>query len=265
MKELTLSPNHIEDSYGLLNEAASQSHYNEGLYIPERSDVPRPDFESFVLGMVKPPDYQNGRYTIRPSQSDLVQHFAGLRGFAVIRTQNQTIAAPAIVLGDGGRLALLTAEVSADSISTTQHALLEAEYIKDEVNVSGQHSERDVTNAGEIAPSLLVASSGIHSNAHTDMHGLAGDKLQTFGTNFSGDGRQDISIGHDTRFVRSTVIAANRAIFLTGERDQLPQEESLFGLRLSAGELAVGMTLAASQSRDVDINLMANLARMTGQ
>jgi len=276
MTEITLSPAQIEDSYYLLDEAADRSYGgNPDIYMPERPAVPRPDFGAFEVGIASleasaVPHYQNGRYIIKPSHSPLVAHFAGMRGFAIVSSQGQTgvrtITAPAILLEGGDRLAILTAEApDTAGISSTQHALLDTEYVKNKARISAAHASNDVANAGEIGPSLVVASSGLTSDAHSDMHGLASNRLHTFGANFSKDQRQDIQVGHDIRAVRSATIDISRAIFVVGQQDQLSYDEALFGLKLSAGEMAVGMTLAASQSRGLRIDVATNLERMTSQ
>lgn len=266
MAEITLSQTQIEDSTYLIDDAAEQaftpSEMADGLYIPDQTTVPRPNFDDFVYRLQAYTDStgstterQNGRIVIRPHQAPALADYVGIRGFGNIavadaRGQRRILTAPAIVLPDGLQVALLTAESASDSITETQHALLEAEFVKHQAKVSTQHRIADVTNAGDIAPSLVIASSQLGSNAHYDLHSLAGNGRQsTFGTSFSQSNRQDIHVGHNTRYVRSTVVPLNNVVMCIGKHDQLPSWAQLFNTALTSGELAVSMTMAATQSR----------------
>jgi hypothetical protein len=266
MAEITLSQTQIEDSTDLLGGAAEQaftpSEMASGLYVPDQTTVPKPNFADFAYQLQayteitgSAPERQNGRIAIRPAQAPALANYEGMRGFGNIAVadssgQRRILTAPAIVLPGGSQAALLTAEPASDTITETQHALLEAEFVKHQARVSAEHQAADVTNAGDIAPSLVIASSLPGSNAHNDLHGLAGNgKQSTFGTSFSKANRQDIQVGHSIRYVRSTVVPLNKIVMCIGERDQLPSRAQLFNTALSSGELAVSMTLAATQSR----------------
>ena len=282
MKEIQLTQMQIEDAtadmYAAVDEAFSISDQEEGVYVPDKIRTPRPDFALFEAGYAeyaevagKPePVSANGRLAIGPKDAAVLENFAGLRGLA--RTQVITesgerviVTGPAIVLEDGCSVAVLTAERPSAQINEMQHAFLSAEYVKQKANVQAEHRRSDVTNAGEIGPSLMVASSGGSLSAHSDMHELAAQtRLQTFGTNFSDAGRQDIQVGHETRSPRSTVVAVNRVILYAGSVDQLPRDARLLGVELTDDELAVGMTLAATESRGVRPNVTANLTNIVG-
>lgn len=260
MSEITLTQSQLEDSFAVLETATdSAQRQAEVQYVADTSQVPRPDFASFrmqidnIAAMHRQPPANvrgDGRVTIKHPHGQYVTGHEGIRGFAVTasldNTGNRQLRTnPAILLPGAKSVAVLTAEPDAATITETQHALLDSEYIKSLANIKQQHSTQDITNAGDIAPSLMVASSAIGSNPHGDMHSLAGD----FGRNFSTAKRQDITIGHNTRHVRSTVLPLSKVAFLAGPGDQLPKEEALLGIRLSSGQLAVGLTLAASNSR----------------
>lgn len=280
MSEITLTPDQLNDSFSILADAVdgmfSKSEQESGLYKPPEDEVPRPNFTTFVYrlqeqadGIATPiPEQRKGRLVIKPTNTTLLAGFDGLRGIAAgSYGKTGKISGPAIILPGATHVALLTAEEQYGQVTDTpgitdvQHALLETEYIKHMAIVAPEHSEADVTNAGDVAPALVVASSGLNADAHQDLHGLADRSQSTFGTNFSQSSRQDFRVGNTTRYVRSAVIPIGKVIMLIGGHDQLPDKVQLFDIRQSSGELAVGLTLAASQS-STSLSPEAHVARL---
>ena len=147
-----------------------------------------------------------------------------------------------------------------------QQELLEAEYAKHKAKVSAEHSDRDVTNAGAIGPSLVVVTSGRGIDPHKDFHNLGStaNPNQTFATNFNDEGRQDMEINGKKRAVRSAIVSAHQAVMRIGAEDQPHPDERLMGtVELSAGEMAVGLALAASYSQGKEIDLETAIHKMT--
>lgn len=260
MKEIALSQSQVEESFDALDSAVQQTFgSNRELFIPDQQHVPYPDFHSLAGNIEthtgRAPDWRNGRIALKPRDAYVLGAYEGLRGLAQIVTSDgrggrKLITGPAIVLRGGQQLAMLIAEQPSPTISKTQHGLLETEYAKHLAAVKRQHSPADASNAGAIAPALVVASSGLGANAHTELHTLASSGgSDTFGSNFSLSSRQDIQVGHNIRYVRSAIIPTNNAVLHIGEHDQLDNNGQLFNIALSASQLAVGMTLAATQSR----------------
>ena len=284
MKEISLTQSQLEDSFATLETAVDLSGLNTPDYQPDRSQVPRPNFTALQAHLettastagLSPPAVHQQRIALSGRHCGILSEYQGLRGFGLILAQDSNgdarqLIAPAILLPGGKHIALLTAEPAAHTITAMQHSLLETEYIKHLATVRAQHSPQDITNAGDIGPSLVIASSMAGSNPHRELHGLAGSGKNTFGTNFSQDQRQDIVIGHQTRHVRSTVVSLSNARFLTGDLDQLPSDYRHLDMSLTSGQLAVGLTLAASQSRLSGVGgnqtdrLRGNLSAMTAE
>jgi hypothetical protein len=274
--EIVVSQTQLDVSAGLIAAAVERlpSEAEGRVFTPDQTEVPRPNFAGFNLHLQAqaeasgaPLARHNGRLAVTPQQSTFLEPFEGLRGFGTVATldsngRRQFITGPAIVLNGGQDIAMLTAEAPSGVITDMQHSLLEVEYVKHLAQVTPEHSQADVTNAGDIGPSLVVASSTLTSNAHGDLHGLAGNGRQTtFGSNFSHAQRQDIQVGQNTRHVRSRVVPLSNAVMAIGEHDQLPASQKLFNVALSSGELAVSLTLAAAQSR-TDLSDAAHAAML---
>lgn len=283
--DLALPAGLIDNSYGIMAEAAAQAGGDIGqtLYVAEASSVPRPDFDSFVSGaqalseqqQLAALQVQRGRTIVPSERAEVLRYFDGLRGLAAVLIPDDNgiprkLIGPAIVLQGANEVAVLIAEKPAPSLSPTQQALLETEYLKHAAKVAAEHSPNDVTNAGAIAPALVVASSRRAANPHGDLHGLAPRPgASSFGKNFSRSGRQDFVVSgrsgtSQTRRVRSAVVPVSQAIFMTGKFDQPTPEAQLAGtMALSAGELAVGMTLAASETKGLPMDLRASIIQIT--
>jgi hypothetical protein len=283
-QEIQLSKDQIEDSVGSLSEAIdtkfSQSDKENGYYQPNKANIPRPNFALFHAQAAQSLEtskqeltIKDGKLIIKPEQAAVYQGFAGLRGKAAFAVNSgdrkEIISGPAILLSDCRRVAVLTAEAPGQNLITTmQHSLLETEYVKDGADVSEHHSASDVTNAGDIGPAMVVVSSLEARSAHQDLHALAiGSRrgVKTFGQNFSTSGRQDFKIGNKTRRPRAVILPTSQVIMAVGRPDQLDDGASLLNAGLSASELAVGMTLAATTSRQGKVpNLINNLDNMVG-
>lgn len=270
MREITLSRGQVEDSIGSLNHAAdktfSRSDKDSGLYQPDKAKVPRPNFSLFEANAEANGIHRkSGYYEVDPANASVFIGFEGLKGIArvavITKSRSvETMTGPAIVTGGGRNIVVLTAEQQAGRITPTQHALLESEYVKQLSEASPYHKTKDITNAGETAPALVVATSADYVGVHGVVHDLA---KGNFGTNFSKYGRQDIRVGHEVRHVRSTVVPADNAILYMSRQDQLPADERLFDIELSASEMAVGIALAATRTRLGRMpNLEANLSSM---
>ncbi|HVV67401.1 MAG TPA: hypothetical protein VHB72_05055 [Candidatus Saccharimonadales bacterium] len=286
MKEVVLTQTQLEDSFADLETATdtvfSAADKQSGFYEPAQENVPRPAFRLFEAALLvaadrrdlPDPKMENGRYVVAPPLTAVARNFEGLRGLAQIDVQTadgaKRLTRPAIVLRGGHRVAMLLVEPSAPAITDMQHALLETEYVKDEAEVSEEHSSSDIANAGALAPAMVAVSSSGLGNAHHDVHRLAAgtkEGTSTFGINFSKAGRQDFKVGGQTRLVRPGIFALDeRVTLLVGGQDQLPSEKQLFGVALSASELAVGKTLAATKSRTNQTpDLTTNLRQIVGE
>lgn len=301
MKEVIVSQDQVYESVSALNEEASKvfdsSAKERGLYTPDTSKVNRPSFNLFKASIEKmlegpnPPGIMKsaGVYKIPPNETGIVADYPGLR--VVARTKVTTskgmerLTVPGIVLPGGKEVALLIAETEINPMdlmnkkkedkvlkfTETQHLLLNTEYVKGLAEVSEQHSHRDVTNVGDIGPSIVIASNRVPQRAHADLHRLAEVSVpgQSFGTNISNTGRQDFrSPTGEVRSVRSTVVSIDRTVLYVAEQLQLPQEKRLLGIELTEAEMAVGLTLSATVSRDEfgrRPDLAANMSHMVGE
>lgn len=283
--DLALPAGLIDNSYGVMAEAAVQASGDIGqtLYTPEVSTVPRPDFDSFVGGaqalaeqhQQAALEVRRGRLVVPSNRAEVLQHFDGLRGLAAVLLPAadgtaRKLIGPAIVLPGATQLAVLVAEKPAAGLSPTQQALLETEYLKHAAKVAAEHNPNDVPDAGAIGPALVVVSSHRDANPHGDLHGLGPQPGATsFGKNFSHSGRQDFIVSDrsgtsQTRHVRSAVVPVSQAIFMAGKFDQPAPEAQLAGtMALSAGELAVGMTLAASETKGLAMDLRSSIIQVT--
>jgi hypothetical protein len=232
-----------------------------GLALLDQDSVPRPNFDLFKTFALDAGCALNGNgeLEVRPRHSRVL--VPGLRGFAtfLMKTGNGdvTLTKPAIVLpqktpGEVPQVAVLLAEKDPDgragvrNILEDQHALLDAEVVKQHSKLTAEHGEGDVPTVREIGTSLMVASSADPSSIHGESHVVAEGN---FGQNFGWQGRQDFVVGGNVRSIRPKILPANRIIFTTANHHQLPPEQQLLGVALTPEELAIGMTLAATETK----------------
>lgn len=247
-----------------IETAAAPSDIQELVQTPEGKamEVPRPSFALFEAQATEHdvPKNAAGEFVVGPQHSNLL--VPGQRGFAMFAVNTEsgrkTVIGPAIVLpntAEGGipQVAVLTAEAQPDgrsgprTIYDHQHVLLDTEYLKAQTTLTAEHKNHDLPDVTEIGASLMVASSLDTAKIHGDSHVLAEGQ---FGPNFANDGRQDMVFGHTTRSLRSEIVIATRVVFETAEHFQLPPDYQHLDLNLSPQELAVGMALAATQTRN---------------
>src|SRR5579864_6041307 len=130
MAEIRLSQSQLEDSVASLDKAVQRvfaaSERDQGHYQPTEIVAPRPAFslyqaqleqllQSGAAGIEKKPN----RYTIGPSQAEVLRNFAGLRGLASFSVKTargvHIMVGPAIVLNGGQAVSILTAERAIES------------------------------------------------------------------------------------------------------------------------------------------------------
>ena len=241
-----------------------------GLELPDQDSVPRPNFELFKIVALDAGCALNGNgeLEVRPRHSRVL--VPGLRGFATFLMKTTSgdvsLTKPAIVLssqsvGELPQVAVLIAEKEPEGhggprkIFEDQHALLDAEVVKQHSKLSAEHGEGDVPTVREIGTSLMVASSADPASIHGESHVVA---KGNFGQNFGQLGRQDFIVGSNVRAIRPEILPANRIIFTTASHHQLPPDQQLLGVALTPEELAIGMTLAATETK-VNVGAMQKI------
>jgi len=249
----------LDRSFGSLNTALELVGVGSELHETDQSQVPHLDFQAFEYSLntrlanagAPLAEVKGGRMALKSPHSLHLEGYEGLRGFAAAQVRNsqgetQRLVGPAILLQGAGQVAMLTVERPSNEISQLQHTLLEVEYAKNSATVLATHTaaDSDITN---LAPALMIASTKLGNNPHSEMHGMATTN-RAFGANFSTDGRQDIATSQGTRRVRSAVLPVKNIAFFVSERDQVAYGETPMGIDISSGRLAVGLTIAASTS-----------------
>lgn len=277
MAEIMLSKGQIENAVGTLETAVDTALSpvdKETVYKVATERLPRPSFDTFaaraLAGNVAG-TYGKG-FKLMPSQAQLLAGFNNLRIIASVQTRDKrSVYLPGVVLptvNGNVMLGCLSRDAMTDGhalnrpLSSMQQPLLDNLYQMQAADPS--HGGNAPVNAGEISHASLIASSTQPYGIHSKVHELADSR--TFATSFSNQGGQDIRQGDKVRDVRNKVFAARQAanVYVFPEH-QLSADELPFGLKLTAGELAVGMVLAASGSRGERPPLVENVTAIAEQ
>lgn len=250
MKNMIVSKNQLSDAGGIFAEAAASISMQPELY--DDDVVPRPTMEEIVLGA----NYAHsmlhvnaaGAIILGPDNAALTAKHPGLRGIAHYRTRDAARMAPAIVLRDGRQIALLVSDVNPYEMNELKHGLLENLYVTQREDIAAHGSTNQVTPM--IGGHALIAASftGNPGAAHGQVHNLANGN---FGTNFDMQGSRDISFGtsgHDVLRVRSAILRLSQVIFEVPRAYQISHEDNLLGNDMTAGQLNIALTVAATLS-----------------
>ena len=250
MKKTIISKNQLNDASGMFAEAMR----GIGLQSELRDDdaVPRPTMEEMILSA----NYAHSRLHVNdagaiilgPDEAALTAKHPGLRGIAHYRTRDAARMAPAIVLRDGRQIALLVSDVNPYEMNELKHGLLESLYVTQREDIAAHGSANQV--APMIGGHALIAASftGNPSAAHDQVHNLANSN---FGRNFDMQGNRDISFGasgHDVLRVRSAILRLSQVIFEVPRAYQISHEDNLLGNDMTAGQLNIALTVAATLS-----------------
>jgi len=261
MSEIILNANHIEDAAGTLAEAATSAfsaNDREVFYRPDHSDLPRPSYGVF-----------EALATAQGLPAALAK-CENLRVMAGVQTRDRkTVYLPGVVLRPkDGRISL--ACLTTDSVtsenalsrpfSAMQQTLLDNMYIMQKSDPS--HNGTSM-NAAEIGHGALIAASPTPVGIHGAVHTLAGGG--TFAQTFSNEGYMDIGRGHDTRQVRPVILGLRQLADLRVYSEHQLTEPNMLGISLKAGELAIGVILAAAETRNVRTPLIQNLTAIAEQ
>jgi hypothetical protein len=272
MQEITVSPNHIEDSAGAFDsavDAAFSPNEQAELYVPPQEELPRASYALFATTVLARNANlaHNGGIKLDRANTDLLGSFNNLRVVIGVPTRdNRAVHFPGVVLtGTNGEPAVgflrsdpITDGSTSANLSTMQQTLLDQLYTMH--NSDPSHSaagNRTQVNVAEIAHASLIASSASPRGIHQNVHNLADDGK--FAQNFTAQGSLDIRSGHDTRKVTDAVVPANRLAELYVYPQHQLEQPNAHGLELTAGQLAVGLVLASAQSRQINVPIEQNL------
>lgn len=250
MKNTILSPTQLTDAKGLFDDAAA----NFGVLTEflDDTEVPRPTVEDLLASAnrsgVTLPVSGSGSLMLSPNNANIIAQHPGLRGIAHYKADRSMRMAPAIVLRDGKSVALLLSDANPYDVNELKHGLLENMYVTQREDIAAHNSSDRVAPA--VGGHALIAASftGNPLVAHDQVHALANGN---FGTNFDAQGSRDICFGvsgHDVLRVRSAVLHLGQVVLEVPPAYQVSQGESLLADHLTASQLNVALTVAATLS-----------------
>lgn len=245
-----ISANQLNDAKSLFDAAAAR--FDMPRIVSEDDNVPRPTLQNLIdtaarKGVLLPIN-NLGSLVLGPNDSIITAEHPGLRGVPHYRAGRMQRTAPAIVLRDGGHVGLLLSDAMPSESSELKQKLLENLYTTQRVDIATHGS------GGRVAPALgghaLVAASfaGKPEIAHDQVHYLA---QGNFGANFDRAGNRDIFFGagrHDVLQVRSAVLGLGQVILEVTRAYQMHEGDGLFGNGMTAEQLNIALTVAATLS-----------------
>lgn len=268
MKNTVISPNQLHDAKGLFDAAATQFDVKGKMSMD--TVVPRPTLHDVIASAVR----QNvvlsvnsqGSVLLAPRDEAIAAIHPGLRGVAHYKAGASMRAAPAIILRDGRRLALLLSDANPNECNDLKQSLLENLYTTQDPDIAA-HGEKSLV-IPTVGGHALVAASfvGNPRAAHDQVHSL---DHGNFGANFDRAGNRDIFFGtggHDVLRVRSAVLALSQVVLEVTKAYQIEDDESLLGSDMSAEQLNIALTVAAtlsSKDKSRMFNLGTTLEAMT--
>jgi hypothetical protein len=248
MTNIELSTNQISDAVGVFTEAV-QMEIGGGAYVPEPNAVPCPDYDlaaSYFEVAANTPSF-----AVTPGDQTLGM-LGGLRVIVGVHSKDHRfVQLPGIVLPDSGsggiRIGCLSGPdiIRDDTLPLTdlQQVLLEQVAAMHMPGV-GEHAKNQQVNIGDIGHAALVAITAPEAapTIHSEVHTFVGAGLSQ---TIARTGALTIGHGHTARNVQEIIIPfAQAAQVMVPRHYQLPSR-----LDLQAGDLAVGITLAAVRSK----------------
>ncbi|HEV7454297.1 MAG TPA: hypothetical protein VGO07_03485 [Candidatus Saccharimonadales bacterium] len=268
MSEVILSSAQVELAVGMYSEAAVRSGINTAEF--DRDVVPSPSYDEVAAAYYA--DARQSSFEVPAYDSARLGGYPGLR--VVVGTQVRTqggasreVFFPGIVLPDQTKPgdpayapttigflkagpdaildAMILAERTSRPLADIQHTLLEQLYGMHKPG-TGEHGQY-TANVADAAHGSLIAITGVDNvgGLHSRVHNFMADGLAPSVANTSA---LDIAVGHQVRKVReSTLPATATSRIIIAREHQLPAYRGT--ARLGAGELAVGVALAAVRSK----------------